>query len=764
MSAADDFNQTEATYDVQNGVENAKLSDEAQVIEEIVFRTPDGPLSDHIYIDEPYQDFSSKNLDAWKLKAYNKPVDQNNNLLPNGLCQRCHEIGSNDLEQIRALRLDNSQTAIIKLGKVDNRCKSCKLFARWRLDDSIMDQTRDYFLVSLGSVNLDLRPVQGRLCIVTDDPKSYTSSYQRQHRCPVQLLMLPMDTVSLCSQDGISHPAFGQDEYDNISQWLKTCMADHSEECPETKKRTEFTVYCIDCEDEKVVPMPHNAKYLALSYVWGDTKAPDNDDSLYDAPPIIRDAMIATLQLCFRYLWVDRYCIDQHSTTQKHQQIVNMGKIYAGATLTFIAAGDTDHTLGIPGVSSCQCNSGEEFQLGPYSFVRFFSNPVDEIQGSKWATRGWTYQEAVMSVRKLVFTPNGFYTQCNMQHSFGSTHPINGQTIISSRRNTDQFFQHRRCPPKIATTVAFPGTSINETVIRSRSILDAFFDHISVYMRRQLSYESDRLNAIQGVLNEFRSHETPLFHIFGVPFNPASEWTINATLFWRMQNHSVQRRANFPSWSWLGWNYIDEPPYPFALLYGFEDLTTAERFSHVFCYTYGLNSSLDEHSARISVEILGDGLLNVTEAHQSDIVLDTALPLEARIMPHLVIHGVILPLIFDRDEGDYWLNVDAPSGPFHKTSSFPFTFRMWLDVPDAQEQDTSRRNQVRELVLGLFGLVIHTLILRENENAWTRIGIGQYSWRDSKTNKVGLSGGIKVVKETYMKALKRHQKRTIRLM
>jgi hypothetical protein len=97
--------------------------------------------------------------------------------------------------------------------------------------------------------------------------------------------MLPMNTVPLCSQDGNIHPTFGQDECENISQWLKTCMADHSKECPETTVRTEFTVYCIDCEDEKVVPMPHNAKYFALSYVWGDAKAPDNDDSLSDAPP-----------------------------------------------------------------------------------------------------------------------------------------------------------------------------------------------------------------------------------------------------------------------------------------------------------------------------------------------------------------------------------------------------------------------------------------------------------------------------------------------
>lgn len=624
-----------------------------------------------------------------------------------------------------------------------------------------MGQKRDYFLVNLAAMNLDLRPVEGRLCIVTKDPRIYASTYKRENQFPIHQLMLPMDAIPLCSQDGTRHLPFGQDEYESISQWLRTCMTDHPKECPQTPVRDTFTVYCIDCKDERVVPIPYNAKYLALSYVWGDAKASNDDGHLSDASPIIKDAMIATLRLCFRYLWVDRYCINQHDTTQKHQQIANMGNIYAGATLTFIAAGRTDHAVGLPGVSSCQCNSGAESQLGPYSFVRFFSNPKDEIRGSQWATRGWTYQEAVMSVRKLVFTSNGFYTQCNIQHSFGNSHPVNGQTIILSRKNTEMDRRLFREPePSIATTVVFPGIYTDQPIRPSKSVLDEFFDHISEYIPRHLSYESDRLNAIQGVLNEFRLKKEPLFQIFGIPFNPASEWTVNATLLWRMQNHRVRRRTDFPSWSWLGWQYIDKIPDRCIFLSDLGVPAYRVPRSRRFYRASGAGLSLDEHSARISVEFLGGGLLNLTEAHQSSIAVDVALPREARIMPHLVIHGISVPFILDRDEINDWVHVDALSRPFHRKSSLlPFEFRMWLDLPDAQEKDGFHRNQARELFLGRFGVVIRVLILRENGDAWTRIGIGEYSGKDSTTNEYGVGA----VEKAYLKSLKRFEKSTIRL-
>lgn len=43
----------------------------------------------------------------------------------------------------------------------------------------------------------------------------------------------------------------------------------------------------------------------------------------------------------YRYLWVDRYCIDQDDVAEKKEQIAQMDRIYRGAELTIIAAGTT---------------------------------------------------------------------------------------------------------------------------------------------------------------------------------------------------------------------------------------------------------------------------------------------------------------------------------------------------------------------------------------------------------------------------------------
>jgi hypothetical protein len=578
--------------------------------------------------------------------------------------------------------------------------------------------------------------------------------------------MLQREIICL-PQDRIKHLPFGHNEYGSISGWLSDCMTNHLNQCPQAPIRTASVVYCIDCADERVVPIPEHATYLALSYVWGHTHTPEKDESFSKAPAVIKDAMRVTLRLHFRYLWVDRYCIDQHDANQKHQQIANMGNIYAGATLTLIAAGSTDPEIGLPGVSSCRCNLDAAFDLGPYSYVPLFGNPKAAIQSSKWSTRGWTYQEAVMSLRKLVFTSDGFYTQCNMQHSFGSSHPIDGQPIVAHKTNIIGISVSTNGYERfdIAPTVVFPGSYSEKPIETTGDVLDEFFDHISNYVRRDLSYESDRLNAIQGVLNEYRANEDPVFQVFGLPLMPDKFLTINSALFWRMENNRVRRQTDFPSWSWLGWQYNDKIPDQPVVLCDLEDKAIHGRYSY---HSFGPHISLDEHSARISVGFSGGGLLNLTEPHLFSNTLDMQLPREARIMPHLVIRGVIFPLIFEEDGTDEWVRVGDPSRPFHRNSFwFNLKYRMWLDVPYSQEQDAFHRNQIKALVLGLAGAAIRVLIIRRDGNAWTRIGIAQYSCHRPLSNQFRayhenqFIHAHRVVEKMYFKRLKGYRKRTI---
>ncbi|KAH7086898.1 heterokaryon incompatibility protein-domain-containing protein [Paraphoma chrysanthemicola] len=782
-----------AVIDGSDEVEEVReLLREDHATKEIISSHPNGPLTENVYICEIDGKDTVSALATWAEDRENrKSRRRKSRLISKDLCVGCSEIIHDDLERLSKSSLEESQAAVIRLAAASESCKCCSFFARWKFVEStvpvyspdhpylpsmdvfVMPATY-YFLVSLPAEHFGLAPAGHRFCIVTSKPYFVTSNlysqitgHELRHWKENQQCLLQMETTSLCPQNRIGHLSFGHEEFESISQWLCDCLASHREECPQTSLRnSSFEMYCIDCEDEKVILMPTDARYFALSYVWGPALASAEDESLSNAPLVIKDAMLVTLRLSFRYLWVDRYCIDQRNALQKHRQIANMSSIYAGATLTLIAAGGTDPEVGLPGVSSCRCNLDATLQLGPYSYVPMFGNPKVAIGCSTWSTRGWTYQEAIMSLRKLVFTSEGFYTQCNMRHSFGSSHPIGGQTVIfPNQANIQRAIRHFHIgepPLEIAPTVVFP-SRYGEPSSVIKAAAEEFFDHISKYMRRQLSFESDRLDAIESVLNDFRLNEKPIFHILGVPFKATADLTINYALFWRMQSNRVQRRHDFPSWSWLGWQCDGDITHQSIILGDLEDVTDPNGTYRTVCDVL----SKDKHSARISVEFPGGVLLDLTDGVDSNKALDAALPREARILPQLLICGVIIPLKFEQNGEGEWVRVGDPSRPFYRKSCLlRLRFSMWLDRPAADEQDAFQRNQVRALVLGHFGPVIRLLILRKFRNCWTRIGIGQYS-AEHAFGPFGYDqlfyGGYTACEKAYFKTMKKYKKRTIRL-
>jgi len=89
-------------------------------------------------------------------------------------------------------------------------------------------------------------------------------------------------------------------------QWLKRCQRHHPANCNLTFASTIPGLRVFDCKVGKVVAAPENTaiSYIALSYVWGGVKISKNDQA--DFPSTIRDAITVTLEMGFKYLWVDQ--------------------------------------------------------------------------------------------------------------------------------------------------------------------------------------------------------------------------------------------------------------------------------------------------------------------------------------------------------------------------------------------------------------------------------------------------------------------------
>lgn len=109
---------------------------------------------------------------------------------------------------------------------------------------------------------------------------------------------------------------------------------------------------------------------------------------------------------------------------------------------------------------------------------------------------------------------------------------------------------------------------ISSKVPPIRNTISSFIDLNREYSKKELSYQSDALNAFSGILRWLESFEHPLYAIQGTPWvGPCDSlhddsWyeahVFVAGLAWKRTEKSVRRtdghgRHLFPSWSWAAW-------------------------------------------------------------------------------------------------------------------------------------------------------------------------------------------------------------------
>ncbi|KAH6664202.1 heterokaryon incompatibility protein-domain-containing protein [Halenospora varia] len=342
--------------------------------------------------------------------------------------------------------------------------------------------------------------------------------------------------------------------FDSVKSWISLCQDKHAKICSIENHSSVPGLKLIGCITSDII-LAEDKPYLALSYVWGSgSEVSENPNKLPETlPNTIEDAIIVAKKLGYRYLWVDRYCIDQESEEEKADQCRKMDLIYQNADLTIIAATGEDPTYGLPGVSLRKrkpqhltaCS-----KIGKHFLISAESWPKEAVEETKWKTRAWTYQEALLSRRRLVFTEQQMYFECYGMYCCESVHfPL--QTM---HRKDMQGFKSVFCSEKLVGI--FPkgvGTTSIEIVRR-----------IEEYSELNLTNPSDILWGMLGIFNAFQRSRLGIHHCLGIPIlpsmaqraKPIEGWTPSMGfffgLFWDLQERS-ERRNGFPSWSWTGW-------------------------------------------------------------------------------------------------------------------------------------------------------------------------------------------------------------------
>lgn len=332
------------------------------------------------------------------------------------------------------------------------------------------------------------------------------------------------------------------------------------------------TATMIDVINRVTVPCPPKCEYFALSYVWGKVVPAPDALASKTLPQTIEDAITVTKELGKRYLWVDALCIDQtpaylcspEQLERKFQQLSMMDLIYGCASLTLVAMSGDDSNAGLVGVSNPRTSQLKETihdkDGNKYEFYTIPPSPLAEKDASTWDTRAWTFQESLLSRRKLCFTGTQIYFQCQR---WGILECIDFEP--------DRFDVEMQFNPGLQSSLDSDGT---DGLVRLRGgvetedgiekkeeedgtgkdwFLHGFLGLIEIYTSRKMTHASDSLNALLGILSAWEKNLLPKGHTFswGLPLTTAPQF-----LGWmhdRGVGKSPKRRDKFPSWSWAGW-------------------------------------------------------------------------------------------------------------------------------------------------------------------------------------------------------------------
>jgi hypothetical protein len=298
--------------------------------------------------------------------------------------------------------------------------------------------------------------------------------------------------------------------FDCVKDWISLCSSRHRI-CDLEVRPSGVCQKLIDCETRAIVP-GEDRPYVALSYVWGLSSDISEDPNRLPAnlPNTIQDAMTVTKRLGYRYLWVDRYCIDQRNEQEKADQVGKMDLIYQNAELTIITAIGEDPNYGLPGVG-LRKREPEHLttcaNIGTHFLISIDAWPKTAVEDTRWITRAWTYQEALLSRRRLVFSKEQMYFECYGMYCCESLY----LPLETLHRKDMQGFKSIFCSEK--RVGIFPkgvGTTTVEIVRR-----------IEEYSKLNLSHPSDILKGMLGIFHAFQTSCLRIYHCGGIPLLPS---------------------------------------------------------------------------------------------------------------------------------------------------------------------------------------------------------------------------------------------------
>ncbi|OAL43104.1 HET-domain-containing protein [Pyrenochaeta sp. DS3sAY3a] len=375
-----------------------------------------------------------------------------------------------------------------------------------------------------------------------------------------------------------------------VKDWLHYCTEEH-DFCHRRELDGLFSdseeIYLIDVKQLRIVNALTSHRYVALSYIWGGiqqlqlTKAnlnvlTDGVDGLVpfwdEIPLVVQDAIQFTSDLGEYYLWVDSLCIIQDDVITKQKQLALMSEIYNRAVATFIACDGLSARYPLVFHAAAASATSPVVQTSDgYIWQRRHPSTGHDLQTSisysPHNSRGWTYQERLLSRRRVFFLNDRIVFHCRMEFVVPVEVPapwiqLTYHTMVASRRPryTKRLLSEGIAPSDWTPLDSFALTrgnaaNVDWPILTTSSWEEGFLFWVRIVSDlsvRAFSYEEDMLPACTGILFAFQKRSGWMIRV-GMPMP-----LIELALHWRSKNEEVVRKTNasedpLPSWSWIAW-------------------------------------------------------------------------------------------------------------------------------------------------------------------------------------------------------------------
>lgn len=334
-------------------------------------------------------------------------------------------------------------------------------------------------------------------------------------------------------------------------KWISDCLANHPE-C-QNFKMSQLPKRTVELLGSGPVPRIrlHESQndmtdYLCLSHCWGHHQPiTTTTHSLEEykkeipwrrLPKTFQDAILFTMRLGFRHLWIDSLCILQDSRKDWLEESAKMCEIYQGAFLTLFATNAQDGSEGLFSLAKKKVNplvmngtdpiSGKQYSIHARPLESHFYSPDNQEERQKHhplLSRGWVYQERLMSRRIIHFGSNEISWECSESIKCECSGSVYGVQSTNAPK-----LWHR---------------------IDSQAEMSEIEGHwqkmVTKYTQLALTYSSDRLSALAGLAMEMQPRRSGRYL--------AGLWedTILSDLCWYSASPTSNRsKCNVPSWSW----------------------------------------------------------------------------------------------------------------------------------------------------------------------------------------------------------------------